>query len=65
MLRTSGGSRLNQMITNVSGVGDGPEFAGEPIDREAGYASTMSTETSILDSLASVKITPLTGGTSP
>jgi hypothetical protein len=28
-------------------------------------ASAMSTETSILDFFASVKITPLTGGTSP
>jgi hypothetical protein len=32
---------------------------------EAIYASAMSTETSILDFFASVKITPLTGGTSP
>jgi hypothetical protein len=29
------------------------------------YASAMSTETSIFDFFASVKITPLTGGTSP
>ena len=43
----------------------GGEFAGEPIDRRGRYASAMSTETSILDFLASVKITPLTGGTSP
>ena len=29
------------------------------------YVSAMSTETSIVDFFASVKITPLTGGTSP
>jgi hypothetical protein len=29
------------------------------------YTSAMSTETSMSDSFASVKITPLTGGTSP
>ena len=34
-------------------------------DLPFGCASAMSTETSILDFVASVKITPLTGGTSP